>query len=171
MLSVVGKLNSAETFTELIFSDGRVVRLPTALLGAEQPSKPVGEALPLDGQFVVPLIEEQLAIAKRTVATATVHLEKTVEAFDITLNESLAVNSWNIERVAVGQVMEVEPTVRQEGATTVYPLLEERLVLTKQLILVEEIRVTRETSEQRDTRTVTLRREHLNIEREELSAK
>ena len=171
MLSVLGKLDSTEAFTELQFPDGRLVRLPTALLELEQPRQSPGNFLPYEQEVVIPLSEEQLAITKRSVTTGTVHLEKTVEAFEVKLNEPLAVHSWRVERVAVGQVVEVEPTVRQEGSTTIYPLLEERLVLTKQLVLLEEIRVTRESSELRDTRTVVLRREHLSVEREALNAK
>lgn len=172
MLAIVGELNAADVFTELQFANGRVVRLPTTLLKPEQPEESF-EGTPSNqpNQIVVPLIEEQLEVSKRTVATRVVRLDKRVQAFDVRLDEPLAVVSWKVDRTAVGQVVEVAPPVRQEGDMTIYPILEEQLVLTKQLVLIEEVRVSREVFERRDTSTVTLRREHLDVEREELLAK
>ena len=172
MLAIVGELNTADAFTELQFADGRVVRLPTTLLKSEQPAQFSEETRSDQAeQIVVPLIEEQLEISRRTVATEVVRLDKRVQAFEVRLDEPLVVVSWKVERIAIGQVVEVAPPVRQEGDMTIYSLLEEQLVLTKQLVLVEEVRVSREVSERRDTSKVTLRREHLDVQREELLAK
>ena len=82
------------------------------------------------------------------------------------LDEPLAVEQWKVERVAKHEVVEEAPPTRREGETTIYPVVEERLVLTKELVLVEEIHVTRAVSERRDTQTVVLRRETLQVERE-----
>ncbi|MGI4826968.1 MAG: DUF2382 domain-containing protein [Janthinobacterium lividum] len=57
------------------------------------------------------------------------------------------------------------PATRQEDLVMIYPVVEERLILTKELLLVEEIRVTREISERHDTQIVTLQRELLSVER------
>ena len=172
MLAILGELNAADIFTELQFPNGRVVRLPTTLLKPAQPEESF-EGTPSNqpDQIVVPLIEEQLEVSKRTVATGVVRLDKRVQAFDVTLDEPLAVVSWKVDRIAIGRVVEVAPPARQEGDMTIYPVLEEQLVLTKQLVLIEEVRVSREVSERRDTSTVTLRREHLDVQREELLAK
>ena len=171
MLSILGELNTREAVTELRFSDGRVVSIPTAMLAAEQ-----GNALPEDNPtqqengIRVPLVAEQLDVAKQTVVTGRVLLEKTVDAYDVTLDEPLAATSWTVERVALGQVVRTVPVVRQEDATTIYPILEERMVLTKELILVEEIRVTPAALERRAPRTFTLRRENLQVRREDFVA-
>lgn len=169
MLSILGDLNTAEAHTELCFSDGRIVRLPTAMLRAESAAPFAEETRPHEEDaMLLSLNEEQLEVTKRTVDTGKVLLEKTVEAYDVTFDEPLSVASWKIERVALGHVVEIPPPVREEALTTIYPVLEERMVLTKQLILVEEIRVTRATSERRDPQTFTLRREHLDIQRKDL---
>jgi uncharacterized protein (TIGR02271 family) len=168
MLSILGQPNHNEALTELHFSDGRIVRLPTAMLEAEQAVEPAGDTSREEGTTLMPLIEEQLEITKRTVVTGKVLLEKTVEAYDVTLDEPLAVSSWKVERVVLGHVVQTAPPVREEDLTTIYPVLKERMVLTKELLLVEEIRVTREFSERRDPQTFTLRREHLDIQRKDL---
>lgn len=169
MLSILGNINLAESETELQFADGRVVRLPTAMLQREtqelpQPADAIGSA----ESMVVPLIEEQLQVSKQTVTTGRVRLQKSVGAYDVQLDEPLAVSTIQVERVPLGHVVEVAPKIRQEGDTVVYPILEERLVLTKELVLVEEVRVTQQRSEHRDTQVITLRRERVDVQREEV---
>lgn len=172
MLTITGELDATDVFTDLRFADGRVVRLPTTLLQVEQPVASSEETRSNEpAQIVVPVSEEQLEISKRTVPTAVVHLEKHVQSFDVRLDEPIAIVSWKVERIAVCQVVETAPSVRQEGETTIYPVLEEQALITKQLVLVEEVRVSRELSEQRDTRTITLRREHWGVQREAVLAK
>lgn len=54
-----------------------------------------------------------------------------------------------VERVPKREVVKEAPAPRQEGSTTIYPLVEERLVVVKELVLREEICVTREITEGR----------------------
>ena len=68
----------------------------------------------------------------------------------------------------LGHLVEAPSAVRVEGDTTVYPILEERLVLTKELVLLEEVRVTTEISERRDLQVVSLRRERLDVVRQDV---
>ena len=169
MLSILGNINSAESVTEIQFSDGRVVRVPTALLQEETQELPQpADAIESGETMVLPLIEEQLQVSKQTNTTGHVRLQKSVGAYDVQLDESLAVSTVEVERVPLGHIVEIPPGVRQEGDTLIYPILEERLVLTKELVLVEEVRVTQLRSERRDTRVVTLRRERMDVQREEV---
>jgi uncharacterized protein (TIGR02271 family) len=166
-----GSFSTSATLTELRLADGRSFHIPTALL-----SEPTKASLPsshasdtAESRIVVPLIEEQITVSKSTVTIGTVRLEKTVGMYDVALDEPLAVSTWSVDRVALNLPVDAPPPVRQDGNTTIYPLLEEQLVLTKQLILKEEIHVTRNDFERRDTQTVTLRREQLTVERDTLS--
>ena len=173
VLIVAGELNLARAYTELRMSNGQVVRLPTEILrsgGSSDAelsgSHPASSERESDAaSLVVPIVEEQLTVGKRTVATGTVRLEKTVQEYQQTLDEPLAVRTFDIERVVLNRVIDAVPEVRQEGDTTIYPLIEERLILTKELILKEELRVTKRDTERRDTQVVTLRREHMTVER------
>ena len=49
-----------------------------------------------------------------------------------------------VERVPVDQFVDEAPQVRTEGDVTIIPVLEERYVLEKRLVLVEELHIRRE---------------------------
>ena len=133
---------------------------------AVTPAPPNDAQMQQAGQNVtIPLIEEHLILEKRIVETGKVRLHKTVETFVEQLDEPLAVRTYDIERVVLNRVIDAPPEVRQEGETTIYPLVEEHLVLTRQLVLKEEVRVTRRVTERRDQQVVTLHRDHLVVER------
>ena len=169
VLLVSGVVDPDRTLTELRLEGGQILQLSTAMLLRTQkpevhrndgePEESAGRAL------VVPVIEEQLQVGKRTVVTGTVRLEKQVQEYHEVLDVPLAVRTYDIERVVLNQSVEEAPPVRQEGDTTIYPLVEERLLITKQLILKEELRVTRRDTERHDTRTVTLKREKMLVTR------
>ncbi len=55
--------------------------------------------------------------------------------------------------------------VRYEGQTAIYSVIEEVVVVTKQFVLKEELRVTTRTSESQDRQQITLRTEELVVER------
>ena len=147
---------------ELQLPDGRILRLATSVLLAA-PANLQAEA---PGTITIPIVEERLDISRKTVETGKVRLHKTVQEFEAVLDEPLAVRTYDIEHIVLNKPVETAPGVRTEGDTTIYSLVEEQLVLTKQLILKEEVRVTRRDTERRDTQSVTLRREHVAVERE-----
>ena len=172
VLFVAGEFDFARMYTELRMSNGQVVRLPTEILLSGERRNPEfsgshSESSELTGtaSLVVPIVEEQLTVGKRIVATGTVRLEKTVQEYQQALDEPLAVRTFDIERVVLNRVIDAVPEVRQEGETTIYPVIEERLILTKELVLKEELRVTKRDTERRDMQVVMLRREHLTMER------
>ena len=118
------------------------------------------------GEVVVPVIVEELEVRTRTVESGgAVRLRKLVHEDTVTVDEPLSSQTWEIERVAVGRPVEGDVPVRHEGDTMIVPVLEERLVTRRQLVLVEEIRLTRRTHTYREPRTVTLRREEVVAER------
>ncbi len=162
ILSTAGSFDPALPYTDLHLPDGHVLRVATSLLIS---TAPVAAAASSD-DVTIPIVEERLEVSRRTVETGKVRLHKTVQEFETALDETLAVRTYDVEHVVLNQPVEDVPGVRIEGDTTIYPLVEEQLVLTKQLILKEEVRVTRRDTERRDTRSVTLRREHLVVERE-----
>ena len=163
--------DSTRPNTELRFPDGRVLLMPTALLlqqlAAADAAVASDEHLPLteNESVSIPVIEEQLQVGKRTVVTGTVRLEKHVGVYEEALDVPLAVRSFDVERRVLNEQVDAPPPVRQEGETTIYPLVEEQLILTKQLVLREELRVTRRDTERQDTRTVSLRRESIEVTR------
>jgi uncharacterized protein (TIGR02271 family) len=171
VLTANGAFDQHITWTELHLQDGRTVMVETRLL------QPGGDAMQVeslaqdlavesDDCQVIPLVEEGLDIGRRVVETGRVRLQKTVTEFDVQLDEPLAVHTFDIERIVLNREIETAPAVRQEGETTVYPVVEEQLVLTKRLVLKEEVHVTRRDTQRHDQQVVTLKREHIIIERE-----
>lgn len=134
-------------------------------LSEQQQGETTDAAVRLADATTIPIVEERLDIEKRELVTGTVTLQKRVEEYHETLDIPLAARTFDIERIVLNRPVESAPEVRHEGETTIYPVVEEQLVITRQLILREEVRVTRRDTEHRDTRTVTLHREHLEVTR------
>ena len=176
-LTVAGEFDPLRAETELVLAEGRRIRIPTAQLlrfVAQDGSGAAGSAGDAAGSVLavgdapiidIPIVEERLQVGRRVVATGKVLIEKQVQEYQETLDVPLAVRSFDVERVVINRPVSEAPGVRVEGDTTVYPVVEEQLVLTTQLILKEELRVTKRESERRDTRTVTLKRENLLVTR------
>ena len=169
VLAVSGQFDPTQPFTEIWMADGEVVRLPTSVLlqtsDVWKSAAMQADVLSLNSSVTIPLVEERLEVGKRTVATGTVRLTKTVQEYTEALDETLAVRTFDVERIVINQPVDAPPPVRQEGNTTIYSLVEERLVLTKELVLKEEIRIVQRDSERHDTQVVTLHKEHLTVER------
>ena len=170
LATLSGTLDANLPITELRLPDGRIVRMETIFLLGDSPLELAPEpSLLREGEAqVIPIIEEKLIVGKQTVETGKVRLIKTVSEYQEQLNEPLAVRTFDVERVLLNQPVDTAPAMRQEGSTTIYPIVEEQLMLTKRLILKEELRVTLRETERLDTQVVTLRREHLTVEREDL---
>lgn len=141
---------------------------PTDEQGNEalRPADPTIPSQNDDAVFLtIPLISEQLQVDKLVVETGRVTLTKTVHQHEQTVQIPLLREEVVVERVAVDQLVDEAPAVRQEGDTTIYPVLSEEIIILKRLRLVEEIRVTRRQSETTDTQTVSLRQEAITIVR------
>ncbi|MGN6390579.1 MAG: YsnF/AvaK domain-containing protein [Burkholderiaceae bacterium] len=119
-------------------------------------------------QTVIPVIEETPDIARRTVdAGSGVRLHKTVSMRNETVDLPLMRDELSVERVPVGRIVPRDdpPAARQEGDTWIVPVLEEVLVVERQLRLKEEVRITRQRREIRAPQTVALRTEEVAVER------
>ncbi|MBK0404630.1 YsnF/AvaK domain-containing protein [Adhaeribacter sp. BT258] len=113
----------------------------------------------------LPIIEEQLKIDKRIVETGNLRLLKKVHEEEHEIHAPLIHETVTVEHVPIDQFVEVIPEVRQEGDTTIYPVLEE--VLVKRLRLVEEVRVTRHRTETpANPQKITLRKEEIQVDRQ-----
>lgn len=119
-------------------------------------------------QMTFPVMEEQLQVSKRTVDTGRgVRIHKTVAEREQVLDEPLLREQLMVEHVPIGRVVPESdpPQMRYEGDTLVVPVLEEVLVVQKQLLLKEEVRITRQQHREASPRTVSLRAEQVTVER------
>ena len=108
-------------------------------------------------------------VRKERVATETVRLRKRVHEDEEVLDVPVQTEAIEVERVPVGRWLDAPAEVRHEGDTTVYPVVEEVLVVEKRLRLVEEVRVTRRQTTRHVQERVGLRREEIVVERDAAS--
>jgi len=118
-----------------------------------------------DERLVIPIIEEFLDISKGVVETGVVRVHKSVREHQVVISEPLTSETVHVERVPMDVIVDGPLPVRTEGDVTVIPVLEEVLVTTKQLRLVEEVRITRVRSTNVQHQNVTLRAEDIDVER------
>ena len=173
LLTVFGSVDHSKPHTRLRMEDGRVVQLPTNIFLESGRDEKFKEELPkgpndhAQEPLVIPVVEEELRVEKRTVVTGKITIDKQIVEYQEELNVPLAIRTFEIERVVLNQPVDAAPPVRQEGFTTIYSFVEEKVVVTTQLILIEELRVTQRDVEASDRRTVTLQRDLVNVLRSE----
>ena len=114
---------------------------------------------------IVPLFAEELSVDRRSAEVGRVRVHVHTTERDALVDELLGSERVEIERVAIGRVVDAAPPIREEGDTTVIPVMEEVIVTEKRLILKEEIRLrrVRTTTSHRETHTV--REQSAEIER------
>ena len=115
---------------------------------------------------VVPIVEETAVVYKERVVTETVRLHKRVHEEEEVLDIPVQAEAIEVERVPVDRWIDGPAAVRHEGDTTVYPVVEEVLVVEKRLRLVEEVRVTHRRATHHAREQVVLRREEIVVERD-----
>ena len=114
---------------------------------------------------MIPLYGEDLSVSKRQVVTGRVRVETVTLEHEQLVDEQLARERVEVERVAIGKPIDAIPAVRQEGDTTIIPIVEEVLVVERRLVLKEEIHIHRVRTTEQHQERVTLRRQEAVITR------
>ena len=117
----------------------------------------------------IPLVEERLVTGKRRIETGRVRVRTLIEEEQQTVRERLARDHVEVERVALDVEVDEVPPVREENGVTIVPVVREVLVVTKKLILTEEVRLKRVTDFEETAQPVTLRVQRAIVERDETS--
>lgn len=112
----------------------------------------------------MPIVAETATVEKRAFETARVRLHKTASERDEVVEALLARHDVTVERVPVDRVVAEVPVIREEAGTWVIPVMEERLVIEKQLVLKEELRITTTVARETVQHTIRLRQEHVDVE-------
>lgn len=124
-------------------------------------------------ETVIPVVEERAEIGIRRRTTGRTRVATRTETVTEDVAMRLASEAVEVTRIPVGRDLdpgEPVPGVREEGDTTILPVLEEVLVVEKRLRLVEEVRVRRTREAENVSIPVTLRRQIAEIEREDVQA-
>lgn len=122
-------------------------------------------------ETVIPVVEEEIQVGKQKIETAKVHIRKTVEERQETVDLPLLREEVEIRRVPINRPVTGPIAVRHEGDTLIVSLVEEVLVVQKQLLLKEEVHISKKQTEHHQPEQVTLRSEKVTVERVEQNAK
>lgn len=122
-------------------------------------------SVPVAKPAVIPVIEERAVVKKRVVETGRVRIRKSVREYEEHLDIPHVHEEVRIERIPVDQIVESAPEVRTEGDVTVIPVVEERYVIEKRLVLVEELHVRRERHETHRPEVVKVLKEEVEVDR------
>ena len=112
------------------------------------------------------LLAEELSVAKEKVETGRVRVSTRTHEREALIDENLTRERIEIETVPVGLRIDAVPDVRQEGDTTIVPVVEEVLVVERRLMLKEEIRIKRVRTIERHQEKVVLRHQEAVVTRQ-----
>jgi uncharacterized protein (TIGR02271 family) len=113
----------------------------------------------------IPLVEETMRVDKRETVSGKVRVRTEVDSVEQVVRETLSDETVAVTRVPVNQRIEQIPEVRTENGVTILPIIEERLVVEKQLFLKEELHIRRDVKTETVEVPVTLRSERAIVER------
>jgi uncharacterized protein (TIGR02271 family) len=121
-------------------------------------------------ELTIPVVEEELTVETVRVARAKVRVHKRVETRRELVDAPVTRENIVIEHVPVNRfVEETAPQVREENGVLIIPVIEEVAVVEKRLFMREEIRISKRLTTTNTCQTFDLRREFVDIEREEIN--
>jgi uncharacterized protein (TIGR02271 family) len=115
-------------------------------------------------EIVLPLAAEELVTATSPLHSGSVRVQTHVQKRTERVEASLLRDSVEVRRVAVNRVVTETPEVRHEGDTMIVPVMEEQLVITRQLVLKEEIHLIMRRTTEPFAEDVELHRENADVQ-------
>jgi stress response protein YsnF len=123
--------------------------------------------LPVHETVIIPIVEERAELRVREVERGRVRINVAVDEREALAEAVLRQEDIDVERVPVGRTVAEPPPVREEGDVLIVPLVEERLVVRTELVLKEELRITRRQRAESVSVPVRLRSERAEVTRSE----
>lgn len=111
------------------------------------------------------LHEERLSVAKVRRVTARVAVQTRTETLSHSLPVALSGEEVEVTRIPMNRPLDAVPDVVTEDGLTIIPIVEERLVVTRQLFLREEVHIRRIARQETVTLPVTTRRQTAHVTR------
>ncbi len=104
-------------------------------------------------------------MSRRQITGDTIRVTTATRTSEQFIDEELSHVRVEIERVPIGREVDVAPPVREEGDTTIMPVVEEIITVERRLILKEEVRIRRVRVTEHHRETVLLRDQDVVITR------
>lgn len=117
----------------------------------------------------IPVVEERARVEKEIVERGVVRIETSINEHDETISEALTREEVEIHHVAMNVPVDAVPPIRQEGDVVIIPIVDETIVVSKRLVLREELHVHRRKVTEHANIPVTLRSTEVAVHRERSS--
>ena len=114
---------------------------------------------------MIPVLAEKLSVERRLVETGRVRATITTKSHEHVIKEDLVHESVEVERIPIGRTVDAYPPVREEGDTTIIPVVEEVLVIERRLFLKEEVHLRRVRVVDTHTATIVTRSQDVVVTR------
>lgn len=113
----------------------------------------------------IPIAREEVEVSRRIHESGRIRVRKAVRERDAIINEPVLREEGEVKRITINRAIEEPMEARYEGDVLVIPVVEEVLVVRKQLMLKEEIHIRRRSVAVQHTERLRLRSEEVFIER------
>jgi uncharacterized protein (TIGR02271 family) len=113
---------------------------------------------------VIELRQEELVPHKEMQEVGEARIRTWIQEVPARLEVDAYTEEVEVEHVPIGQVVSQRKAPWQEDDVLIVPIYEEQLVVSKRLVMREQIRVRRVGSQRRELFEDTLRRERIEIE-------
>ncbi len=169
-----GNLDLSDPWTTVVLPSQRMLQIPTEQIKKDSDGtltlpfslEDLGLDQPLSlGSHVIPVMQEELEIGKESVVTATVSVETSTAEQIHRISEELLKESVHVERRPMNQEVAGPLPTREEGTTTIIPLVEEVLVIQRRYVLREEVRITRLQEAVPVEKEITLRTQSAEVKK------
>jgi uncharacterized protein (TIGR02271 family) len=137
-----------------------IVSSPGDHLPGEPDIQPVNTEL-----HVLPLLSEEISVSRRIVETGVVKVSTVTHGREVLVDEPVVHERVEVERIPIGRFVDTFPDVREEGDTTIIPVVEEVVVIEKRLVLKEEVHLRRIRVTEQHRELVVLREQDAIITR------
>ncbi|CAM3280435.1 YsnF/AvaK domain-containing protein [Aequorivita lipolytica] len=111
--------------------------------------------------------EEELNITKKDVETGKVNIHKKVDTENFSEKIPLATENFIIKHIDFNKEVKKTPKIREKGNITIIPVVKEVAVITKKLMLIEEIHIIKVRTVTNKIIKTTLRKEKIIINKED----
>ncbi len=114
---------------------------------------------------ILPVLREVPHLRRRRRITGRVRVAVTTAETQEAVEAVLRHRTAEVTRVPIDREVESPPPVRQEGDVIIVPVLEERVVLVRRLVLTEEVHLRLSTREERVSLPASVVRQAAQVER------
>lgn len=149
--------------TVLVYGDPEDVNAILTSHGALRADTGAFTAFTPEGR-TLPIYEEQLRVNKEMQEIGEVVIRKVVEDVPTQAEVDAIHEELDVEHVSVGEVVEERREPWREGNVLVVPVYEEQMVVVRQLVMREQLRISMRQVTEKHHLSETLKREYAVVE-------